>query len=102
LIVLDASSIVGAALKRDSTPESALLWAEESDIVALSADEDAETANVLARPKFAGAIPTAQRHRIMAILRAGGRPETVILSETWYHIALKSLPTPPPPRMTLR
>ena len=57
MIVFDASSIVGAALKRDSTPERALLWAEDNEVFALSAAVDAEIANVLDRPKFAGAIP---------------------------------------------
>jgi putative PIN family toxin of toxin-antitoxin system len=71
LIVFDASSIIGAALKRDSTPERALLWAEDSDVFALSAAVDAEIANVLDRPKFARAIPTARRRQVMAILRAG-------------------------------
>ncbi len=71
MIVFDASSIVGAAFKRDSTPERALLWAEDNDIFALSAAVDAEIASVLDRPKFARAIPMARRRLVLATLRAG-------------------------------
>jgi hypothetical protein len=37
LIVFDASTIVSAVLKADSVPERALLRAEETDVLALSA-----------------------------------------------------------------
>jgi len=69
LIVFDASAIVGAALKVDSVPESALLRAEETDVFALSAAVDAEISDVLARPKFVRAIPSERRELVMAILR---------------------------------
>jgi putative PIN family toxin of toxin-antitoxin system len=69
LIIFDASALVSAALKADSVPERALLRAEEVDVFALSAAVDAEIAEVLDRPKFAGAIPLARRQRVLEILR---------------------------------
>ena len=50
MIVVDASTLVSAALKVDSTPAQALLRAEEVDIFALSTAVDAEIADVLSRP----------------------------------------------------
>jgi uncharacterized protein len=50
-----------AALKADSSPERALLRAEEADVLALSAAVDGEIAAVLNRPRFARAIPLARR-----------------------------------------
>jgi uncharacterized protein len=69
LIIFDASALVSAALKADSVPERALLRAEEADVFALSGAVDAEIAEVLDRPKFAGAIPLARRRRVLEILR---------------------------------
>ena len=70
MIVFDASSIVGAALKADSVPERALLRAEETDVFALSPAVDAEIAEVLGRPKFARLLPEAHRERVLDILRS--------------------------------
>ncbi|MGH7119873.1 MAG: putative toxin-antitoxin system toxin component, PIN family [Acetobacteraceae bacterium] len=69
MIVFDASTLVGAALKVDSVPERALLHAEEADVFALSAAVEAEIAEVLNRPKFAGAILRERRERVLEILR---------------------------------
>jgi uncharacterized protein len=69
LIVLDASTVISAALKADSMPERALLRAEEGDVLALSAAVDAEIANVLNRPKFARSIPLRRRTRFLRLLR---------------------------------
>ncbi len=69
MIVFDASTLVGAALKVDSVPERALLRAEEADVFAVSAAVEAEIAEVLCRPKFARVIPRERRERIMEILR---------------------------------
>ena len=67
MIVFDASTVVSAVLKADSTPERALLYAEEVDVFALSAAIDAEIAAVLNRPKFAraavGPLVLAQGNR---------------------------------------
>jgi putative PIN family toxin of toxin-antitoxin system len=69
VIVFDASAVVSAALREDSMPERALLRAEEIDVFALSAEVDAEIAEVLGRPRFATAIAAARRTRILEILR---------------------------------
>ncbi len=69
MIVFDASAIVSAALKADSVPERALLRADEADVLALSAEVDAEIAEVLGRPKFAHVISRARRERFLEILR---------------------------------
>jgi putative PIN family toxin of toxin-antitoxin system len=69
LIVFDASTVISAALKSDSLPERALLRAEEIDVFALSTDVNAEIAEVLARPKFAGAIRSDRRALILDILQ---------------------------------
>ncbi len=68
--MFDASAVVSAALRENSVPERALLRAEETDIFALSTEVDAEIAEVLSRPRFAAAISTARRMRILEILRA--------------------------------
>lgn len=70
MIVFDASTLVGAALKTDSVPERALLRAEEADVFALSDPVNAEITAVLGRPKFAKGIPAARRDYILAILRS--------------------------------
>jgi len=72
LIVFDASAVVSAALKADSTPERALLRAEEVDLFALSAAVVAEITTVLNRPKFARVISRRRRDRLLRILRDTG------------------------------
>ena len=69
MIVFDASTLVGAAIRADSVPERALLRAEEVDLIALSSAVDAEIAEVLRRPKFAQAIPATRRERFLRRLR---------------------------------
>jgi uncharacterized protein len=69
VIVFDASTIVGAALKADSVPERALLRAEAVDVFALSAAVEAEIAGVLDRPRFARALTPERRARILKVLR---------------------------------
>lgn len=80
MIVFDASTIVGAALKADSVPERALLRAEEVDVLALSAAVDGEIAQVLNRAKFGAAIPAQRRERLLRTLR-----ETAI----WFDPAVR-------------
>lgn len=69
MIVFDASTIVSAVLKADSVPERALLRAEETDVLALSAAVDAEISEVLSRPKFARAVSPARRQHFLDVLR---------------------------------
>ena len=70
MIVFDASSLVGAALKADSVPERALLRAEATDVFALSPAIYAEIAEVFSRPKFVRIMPAARRERILDLLRS--------------------------------
>ena len=69
MIVIDASTVVSAALKPDSIPEQALLRAAEVDLIVLSADVDAEISGVLNRPKFAGHLSAARRQFVLETLR---------------------------------
>jgi putative PIN family toxin of toxin-antitoxin system len=69
VIVFDASAVVSAALREDSVPERALLRADETDIFALSAEVDAEIAEVLSRPRFAATVSAARRTHILDVLR---------------------------------
>ncbi len=71
MIVFDASAVVSAALREDSVPEQALLHAEATDLFALSAEVEAEIAEVLGRPRFARAVTAACRTRILDTLRGG-------------------------------
>ena len=48
MIVFDASTIVGAALRKNGTPERALLRPTEVDVLILSPAVEAEIADVLA------------------------------------------------------
>ena len=69
MIVFDASAVVSAALRADSVPERALLHAEASDVLALSAEVEAEITAVLERPRFAASVSAARRARILDALR---------------------------------
>ena len=69
-VVFDASSIVGAALKRDSMPERALLLARSYDTVCLSPSVEDEIREVRERPKFRRYISDASRQRILDIVGA--------------------------------
>ncbi len=69
MIVFDASAVVSAALREDSVPERTLLRAEAIDLFALSAEVDAEIAEVLGRPRFTRVVTAARRTRILEILR---------------------------------
>lgn len=72
MIVFDASTLVGAALREDSVPERALLRAEETDVFALSSPVMAEIAEVLGRPKFARRISLERRQYILKVLQNTG------------------------------
>jgi quercetin dioxygenase-like cupin family protein len=89
LIVFDASTLVGAALKADSVPERALLRAEEIDVLALSAAVDAELSEALSRPKLQGLTPSAARIRVT---RASERKAKVDRSSGVIRESLKAGP----------
>jgi putative PIN family toxin of toxin-antitoxin system len=69
-VVVDASSLVGAALKEDSIPGRALLLARAHDTICLSAAVKAEIEEVLLRPKFRKYISDIAREQIFDILGA--------------------------------
>ncbi len=68
MIVFDASSIIGAALKENSIPERALFRARAKDTIALSSPVDQEIRTVLHRPKFASAISPLRLARILDLI----------------------------------
>jgi predicted nucleic acid-binding protein len=56
IVVFDASSLVGAALRPGSVPETALLTAVDRGTLAVSREVVDEYRAVLSRPKFAHAL----------------------------------------------
>jgi putative PIN family toxin of toxin-antitoxin system len=73
LIVIDASWIVGAALKPGNAPWRALVRVRKHDRVAMSGVVTAEIRDVLARPKFALALTQSDQANIAALLFADAR-----------------------------
>ena len=69
-VVFDASSIVGAVLKQNSTPERAFLLACTHDVLCLSPDVTAEIREVLGRPKFRRYITDEKRAQILELMTA--------------------------------
>jgi putative PIN family toxin of toxin-antitoxin system len=69
LIVFDASTVAGAALKANSVPERALFRAQATDVFALSTAVDDEIAAVLGRPKFAGVLSLVRREQVLNVIR---------------------------------
>jgi putative PIN family toxin of toxin-antitoxin system len=69
LIVVDASTLIGAALKANSVPEQAFFLARRGDRIALSAPVETEIASVMLRPKLAGLISAERRSQILVLLR---------------------------------
>ena len=69
IVVLDASTIVSAALKEDSFPEQALLRAiSEPNRIIVSQEVEDEYKEVLARPKFDRFVAVQRRQRILDIV----------------------------------
>jgi uncharacterized protein len=73
LIVVDASSVVGAALKPGNLPWRALIQVREHDRVAMSDVVATEIREVLARPKFARVLTPSDQANIAALLFADAR-----------------------------
>jgi putative PIN family toxin of toxin-antitoxin system len=69
-IVIDASSVVAAALKAEGIPRRALLLARERHTIALSEPVFAEIAEVLRRSKFAAVLTTDGRLEVLELLSA--------------------------------
>ena len=68
MIVFDASTVAGAALKANSVPERALFRAQATDVFALSTAVDDEIAAVLGRPKFAGVLSRERREQVLNVI----------------------------------
>lgn len=68
--MFDASTVVGAALRRDGVPRRALAAARERGTLALSAAVFAEVSAVLARPKFRSALTPGARDEVLELLTA--------------------------------
>jgi putative PIN family toxin of toxin-antitoxin system len=82
IAIFDASTVVGAALKVDSTPMRALPIARARDTVALSSAVYDEIREVLGRPKFAGALPPDRQQEILELLSAAkiwAEPDTKVV-----------------------
>jgi putative PIN family toxin of toxin-antitoxin system len=70
VIVLDTSTLVGAASRRGSTPHRAALCAIETGMIALSDPVTAELLGVLHRPRLSSRIDPAVRAELLAALMA--------------------------------
>jgi putative PIN family toxin of toxin-antitoxin system len=71
LIVVDASTLVGAALFETSVPSQAVLHAALHDRIALSLAVDAEIARVLRRPKLMRGLRIGWREDLLFTVRRG-------------------------------
>lgn len=72
-VVVDASTVVSAALIRDSSPEQAIRLARAVDVICVSDAVIGEIGAVLARPKFRSAITEGRRREILELLIAGSK-----------------------------
>lgn len=72
MIVFDASSLVGAAIRRDGVPERALHHALRTDTLALSQPVLDELIEVLHRPRLARFLDPALRAEVLGQLYALG------------------------------
>ena len=72
MIVLDASTLIGAAINRGSVPDRAMRHAFDSDDVAISEATLAELTGVLARPRLVRFIDPELRDEVLSLLDAYG------------------------------
>jgi putative PIN family toxin of toxin-antitoxin system len=70
-VVIDASIVVSAALKRNSIPRRAIGLARVHDVICVSDAVEREIREVLLRPKFRNLIAPARRRRLLNLLLAG-------------------------------
>ncbi len=73
IVVFDASSLVGAALRTGGVPETALLTVIDQGTLVVSREVVAEYRAVLRRPKFARAISAERRERILEFIEVVAR-----------------------------
>jgi putative PIN family toxin of toxin-antitoxin system len=72
-VVLDANTIVSAALVPNSMPDRALSAVREHDVICLSGPVIDEIERVLRRPKFAGSLKPERIDEVLALLTASAR-----------------------------
>ncbi len=72
MIVLDASTLVSAAIVRGSVPDQAIQHAFAMDHVAVSSATLAELVEVLARPRLARFITPQRGDAVLSLLRSSG------------------------------
>lgn len=72
MIVLDTSTLVGAAIRPGSVPYRAVRRAFSSDRVAVSEPVLSELRDVLSRPRLARFLDPATRDEVLALLDAFG------------------------------
>ena len=70
MIVIDASSVVGAAISLDSVPAHAVQRAFNADLVATSVAVMAEIEQVLNRPRLARFINPVLRDQVLTLFRS--------------------------------
>ena len=68
MIVFDASTLVGAAIRKGSVPDQAIRHALRTEQVAMSAGVMAELLDVLHRPRLARFIDPGQRVELLDLL----------------------------------
>jgi uncharacterized protein len=68
VIVIDASSVIGAALNPSGIPRRALIHAQTNDRLAMSATVAMEIRSVLRRPKFAHLLPPHRQSEFTGML----------------------------------
>jgi putative PIN family toxin of toxin-antitoxin system len=73
IVVFDASSLVGAALRPESVPEAALLAVIDRGRLVVSREVAAEYRAVLRRPKFARALSEERRESILELIEIVAR-----------------------------
>ena len=72
-VVLDANTIVSAALIPNSTPDRALVTARNRDVICLFTPVLGEIERVLRRPKFARSLKPGRIDEVLALLTASAR-----------------------------
>ena len=73
IVAFDTSSLVGAALRPDSVPETALLTVTDRGALVVSREVVAEYRAVLCRPKFARALSAERRDAILELIEVTAR-----------------------------
>jgi len=73
IVVFDASSLVGAALRTGGVPETALLTVIDQGTLVVSREVVAEYRAVLRRPKFGRALSAERRESILELIEIVAR-----------------------------